>query len=162
DHPDSNYRMSKEALLDRVPIPAPNVFPIPTQAGNPQADADAYEKTLQQVFNSPLPTIDCTLLGVGGDGHTASLFPDTEALHSEAVVAVGNKDGAPRITLTYPALNASKRGVPWMAGGRKADIVKTLLTEKVGLPAQGVNPAGDLIWICDRAAAAKLPLIALN
>ncbi|MEM8714882.1 MAG: 6-phosphogluconolactonase, partial [Cyanobacteria bacterium P01_G01_bin.4] len=143
DHPDSNYRMAKEALLDRVPIPDPNVFPMPTQAGNPQADADTYAKTLQQVFNSLLPTIDCTLLGVGGDGHTASLFPGTEALQSESAVTIGNKDGDPRITLTYPALNASKRVVFWIAGAGKADIVKTLLTETVGLPAQGVNPDGD-------------------
>ena len=161
DHPDSNYRMAKEALLDRVPIPPQQIFPIPTQSGNPQADASAYGDTLQKVFHSPLPTIDCTLLGVGEDGHTASLFPGTEALQSSAAVTVGSKDGAPRITLTYPALNASRRAVFWIAGAGKADIVKTLLTETAGLPAQGVKPDGDLIWICDRAAASKLPLVGL-
>ena len=162
DHPDSNYRMTKEALLDRVPIPQPQIFPFPTQSGDPQADANRYSDTLREIFQSPLPRMDCTLLGVGGDGHTASLFPGTEALQSQSSVTVGSKDGAPRLTLTYPSLNASRRVMFWIAGAGKAEIVKTLLTEDAGLPAQAVRPAGDLIWVCDRAAAAQLPLVGLS
>lgn len=162
DHPDSNYRMAKEALLDRVPIPTQQIFPFPTQSGNPQADASTYGDRLRKVFQTSVPTMDCTLLGVGTDGHTASLFPDTEALNSQASVAVGSKSGEPRLTLTYPSLNASRRIVFWIAGEGKAEIVSKLLMSDEGLPAQRIQPAGDLIWMLDRAAASKLPLLALN
>ncbi|WP_017324521.1 6-phosphogluconolactonase [Synechococcus sp. PCC 7336] len=159
DHPDSNYRMAKQALLDRVPIPASQIFPFPTGAGNPQVDAATYGDRLREVFKGDWPEIDCTLLGVGGDGHTASLFPATEALNSQAWVTVGNKSGEPRLTLTFPALNASRRVVFWLAGAGKAEIVKTLLTTNAGLPAQSIQPHGELIWLCDRTAAAALPLV---
>ena len=156
---DSNYRMAKEALLDRVPIPPTQIFPMPTGANDPATDAAAYTKTLKQIFDTPYPTIDCTLLGVGGDGHTASLFPGTEALKSQDWVTVGNKSGDPRLTLTFPAIASSHRVMFWILGSGKADIVKTLLTDPVGFPAQTVQCNGDLFWMCDREAAAHLPLI---
>lgn len=158
DHPDSNYRMAKEALLDRVPIPSSQVFPFPTPSGRPQTDAEIYIDRLQEVFKSPWPVLDCTLLGIGDDGHTASLFPGTEALNSQAWVTVGSKSGEPRLTLTLPVLNASDRVLFWVSGASKAAIVKQLLTTPSGLPAQAVQPMGDLIWMLDSAAASELPL----
>jgi 6-phosphogluconolactonase len=159
DHADSNYRMTRESLLAHIQIPARNLLPWPTAAGNPEQDAAQYAHSLQQALGSPVPVFDLVLLGVGGDGHTASLFPGTEALLvTESITAVGSKDGEPRLTLTYPIINASCRVMFLVAGSAKAEIMAELLTSAPQYPAQQVQPQGSLVWMLDQAAAAKLPL----
>ncbi|MCJ2543161.1 6-phosphogluconolactonase [Thermostichus vulcanus] len=163
DHPDSNYRMVRQALLERVGIPAEQVLPMPTQAGDPAQDASQYEAQLKQVFrqesSGDWPQLDLVLLGIGEDGHTASLFPGTEALQvQDRWVTVGQKDGEPRLTLTYPVLNQATQVVFLVTGANKAPILKEVLTTEAHLPCQGVNPRGRLLWLLDAAAAAQLPL----
>lgn len=160
DHPDSNYRMARAALLDHIEIPADNILAWPTQAGDPAADAVRYAQTLQTQLGSELPVFDLMLLGVGPDGHTASLFPDTAALNvADSITTVGSKQGEPRLTFTYPLINASRRVVFLVAGSGKAAIVQQLLTTAPQLPAQQVRSQGSLIWLLDRSAAAQLPLV---
>src|ERR1700678_418326 len=123
DHPDSNYRMARDALLSRVPVPDDNIHAIPTEGLSPEHAAATYEATLKRfygadVFAPDRPLFDVTLLGIGENGHTASLFPGQPALREArrwAVAAVGEKS-EPRITLTYPALNSS-RDVAFLATG---------------------------------------------
>ncbi len=158
DHPDSNYRMTRESLLDHIPIPAGNLYPWPT-ATDPDQDARTYQQLLQQVFQTEWPAFDLMLLGIGGDGHTASLFPGTPALQVEDEwTTVGNKDGEPRLTLTFPAINHSRQVMFLVSGSGKAEILKALLTNPSPLPAQQVKAAGQLLWFLDRDAAAQLPL----
>ncbi len=159
DHPDSNYRMAREALIDQIEIPADNILPWPTQAQDPAKDAAHYAQTLQSHWGSELPVFDLLLLGVGPDGHTASLFPGTAALNvTDSITTVGSKQGEPRLTLTYPLINASRRVVFLVAGSNKAEIMRQLLTTAPQLPAQRVRSQGSLIWMLDRSAAAQLPL----
>lgn len=159
DHPDSNYRMVKEALLNHVNIPADHIFPFPTSSSDPKLDAQNYSAQLKELFQEEWPTFDLVLLGVGTDGHTASLFPETAALTvQDQWTAVGNKDGDPRLTLTFPALNRAHQVVFLVTGASKASIVEELLTSDPHLPAQGIQPMGRLLWFLDAAAAQSLPL----
>lgn len=158
DHLDSNYLMAKMALIDHIAIPAAQVVRMPTEAGDPAADAANYEALLRQQFAGEWPEFDVNFLGVGTDGHTASLFPGTAALKATDWVTVGNKDGQPRLTLSLRAINHSQRAVFYVVGAGKAEIMQTLLCTEAGLPAQQVQPTGDLIWLLDRDAAANLPL----
>ncbi|MEO0803369.1 MAG: 6-phosphogluconolactonase [Cyanobacteria bacterium J06642_2] len=135
------------------------MFPFPTSAGDPAIDAAAYAETLKQVFEGGWPDFDCNVLGVGGDGYTASLFPGTDAQRAGGWPTVGNKSGEPRLTLTVPAIEHSHRVKFWVNGVGKASIIKTLPTDQVGLPAQQIKPEGELIWMLDAAAAAELPLL---
>ena len=122
-HPDSNYRMARDALLSRVPVPDDNVHAIPTEGLSPEQAAAAYETTLKRFYGADMlapdrPLFDVTLLGIGEDGHTASLFPGQPALQEMrrwAVAVIGAKS-EPRITLTYPALDSS-RDVAFLATG---------------------------------------------
>jgi 6-phosphogluconolactonase len=159
DHPDSNYRMVREVMLERVGIPETQVFPIPTQAGDPAQDASQYEMQLHKLFPGDWPQMDLIWLGIGEDGHTASLFPGTAALQvQDRWVTVGQKDGDPRLTLTYPVLNQAAQVVFLVTGANKAPILKEVLTTQAHLPCQSVNPRGRLLWLLDVAAAAQLPL----
>ncbi|MGQ9836514.1 MAG: 6-phosphogluconolactonase [Cyanobacteriota bacterium] len=159
DHPDSNYCMVQQALLQRVQIPAEQVLPMPTQTGDPAQDASQYEAQLRQVFNGDWPQLDLVLLGIGEDGHTASLFPGTAALLvQDRWVTVGQKGEEPRLTLTYPVLNQAEQVVFLVTGANKALILKEVLTTEADLPCQRVNPKGRLLWLLDAAAAAQLPL----
>jgi len=123
DHPDSNFRMANEAFLSRVPVPDDNIHAVPTEGLSPEEAASAYETTLKRFYGSQKlaperPLLDVTLLGIGDDGHTASLFPGQPALHETrrwAVAVIGAKS-EPRVTLTYPALESS-RDVAFMATG---------------------------------------------
>lgn len=159
DHPESNYRMVRETLLEQIGIPAAQVFPMPTHAGDPLRDAAEYEATLRQIFGAECPSLDLVWLGVGEDGHTASLFPDTAALQVQhRWVTVGQKGQEPRLTLTYPVLNQAAQVVFLVTGANKAPIVKEALTTEAHLPCQRINPRGRLLWLLDAAAAAQLPL----
>jgi 6-phosphogluconolactonase len=161
DHPDSNYRMARDALLSRVPIPEDNVHAIPTEGLSPEQAATAYEMTLKRFYGadflSPLqPLFDVTLLGIGEDGHTASLFPDQPALQEMrrwAVAVIGAKS-EPRITLTYPTLDSS-RDVAFLATGKeKREVVARARVGDQAIPAALVRPVGRLHWFTDRAAVA--------
>ncbi|MGC1693644.1 MAG: 6-phosphogluconolactonase [Pseudolabrys sp.] len=160
DHPDSNYRMALETFLSRVPVPPANVHAIPTEGLTPEQSAATYETTLKQFYGSDAmaserPLFDVTLLGIGDDGHTASLFPGQPALQEIrkwAVAVIGAK-AEPRITLTYPALDSS-RDVAFLAtGDRKRDMVARTQSGDRSLPAARVCPIGRLHWFTDRAAA---------
>jgi 6-phosphogluconolactonase len=166
DDPDSNYRMAKESLLSKLPVPPANIFPVP--AGNPDAEAvaEAYEQTLKNFFAlkpDELPRFDLILLGMGPDGHTASLFPETPALQEKSRLVVANwveKLKTSRITFTLPLLNAARCVVFLVSGADKAAVLREVLegdapAEKY--PSKLVRPSnGKLIWFVDRAAASQL------
>jgi 6-phosphogluconolactonase len=158
DHPDSNYRMARVALLSRVPIPDDNIHAIPTEGLSPEQAAAAYDTTLKRFYGADMlsperPLFDVTLLGIGKDGHTASLFPGQPALREKrkwAVAVIGAKS-EPRITLTYPALDSS-RDVAFLAtGDGKRGVVTGAKAGNCELPA--VRPVGRLHWFTDCAAA---------
>lgn len=170
DHADSNYRMAREALLAHVPIPGTQVFRIRGEAPDPAQAAAEYEATLRAALgggadapDDTLPAFDLVLLGLGPDGHTASLFPGTTALAETRRWVVSNWVGkldSERITLTAPLLNAA-RHVLFLAGGDdKAPALKSVLEgpfEPQQLPAQLIHPeAGPLTWLVDAAAARLL------
>lgn len=160
-HADSNYRMAHETLLSRVPIPEQHICRIHGEDDPAQA-ALAYDRALYAHFDGP-PRFDLALLGMGADGHTASLFPHTPALAERtrlaiAVYAVGRASW--RVTLTYPALNAAAQALFLVSGADKANTLRAVLEgprQPLELPAQGVRPhAGRLLWLTDAAAAAQL------
>ncbi len=163
DHPDSNYRLARQTLLDRVPIPPGNVHRIPAERPDPQAAAAEYERTLRTFFGPGWPRFDLILLGLGADGHTASLFPGTAVLHeTERLVAAPYVDGlsAHRLTLTPPVLNHAANVLFLVAGEGKAATLHAVLEgpyRPERFPSQLVRPAeGRLVWIVDRAAAGLL------
>jgi 6-phosphogluconolactonase len=158
----SNYRMAREALLSRAPIPAENVHPIPTEGLDPGAAATAYEDSLKlfygaQQFDPARPLFDVNLLGLGEDGHTASLFPGDTALTEDKkwVCAVTGAKPEPRITLTYPALESSRQVAFLVAGNKKRAILQRLRAGDQSLPAARVRPAGTLRIFADAAAGGK-------
>jgi 6-phosphogluconolactonase len=166
DDPDSNYRMAKEALLSKVAIPAANTFRVPTENPDAAQVAQDYEETLRKFFNlgpGEFPRFDLILLGLGPDGHTASLFPETAALQEKSRLVVANwveKLKTHRITFTLPVLNAARNVAFLVSGMDKAAALREVLEgtapgEKY--PAKLVRPTdGRLIWFVDRAAASEL------
>ncbi|MBU6345676.1 MAG: 6-phosphogluconolactonase [Cyanobacteria bacterium REEB494] len=163
NHPDSNELMARIAWLNRVPIPQTNIHAIPTLSGNPVADANKYEQHLQEFFHcSPgtFPSLDVVLLGMGDDAHTASLFPHTEALQvRDRLVTVGNKDGNPRITLTYPLINAARSVIFLAAGANKRPALSQVFAEVADdftYPSRLIKPQGELLWLLDAAAGSQL------
>jgi 6-phosphogluconolactonase len=160
DHRDSNFRMVHEALLSRVPVPAANIHAVPTEGLSPQDAAAAYELSLKQFYGEDAlspdrPLFDVTFLGIGEDGHTASLFPGQPALKETqrwAVAVIGAKSEA-RITLTYPALDSSRDLAFVAVGAEKQRIVARVQAGDRALPAAAVHPLGRLHWFTDRAAA---------
>jgi 6-phosphogluconolactonase len=165
DHPDSNYGMAYAALLSQVPIPRERVFRIPGEATDADAVAAEYARALAEalgVRRGEVPRLDLILLGLGVDGHTASLFPGSPVLKEtfRTVVAVHAAAASipQRFTLTYPILNAAACVIYLASGAEKAKVVKAALGERAsGLPAAMVRPAnGRLLWILDRAAASLL------
>jgi 6-phosphogluconolactonase len=154
DHPDSNYRMVREALLAHVPIPPENIHPIPTDVAAADA-ASVYERTLRAFHarDPAQPLFDITLLGLGTDGHTASLFPGVSALDERdrwAAAVVGAKPEA-RITLTYPALESSRRIAFLVTGDDKRAVLARIRAGTSDDPAARIR--GDIVWFADRAAA---------
>jgi 6-phosphogluconolactonase len=165
DDPESNYRMAREALLSKAPIPAQNVFRVPAENPDAAQAAQAYEKTLRQFFQpaTTFPRFDLILLGMGPDGHTASLFPGGKALQESSRWVVSDwveKFKTDRISLTLPVLNNAAVVMFLAAGEDKAETLKEVLEgQKPGdqFPSKLVRPAdGQLIWLVDRAAAKAL------
>lgn len=164
DHPDSNYRMARESLLSRVPIPAGNVFRVPAEL--PAGDAaDRYERALREFFcldASAWPSFDLIMLGLGEDGHTASLFPGSKALQEQAKLVAADwveKFHTYRITFTYPVLNHGVEVLFLVSGQEKAQILRDIFDPvmKNRFPAQAVRPEnGRLLWIADQDAAGLL------
>ena len=166
DHPESNYRMASESLLSQVrPDPA-KIFRVPSENPDAAAAAAEYERTLKNVFNlkpGELPRFDLILLGLGPDGHTASLFPGTSALKERGRLVVANwvdKFKTDRITFTLPVLN-NARVVMFLATGKdKAPALASVLdpkTDREQFPAKLVRPVeGKLVWLVDREAAGDL------
>jgi 6-phosphogluconolactonase len=158
DHPDSNYRMARRALLAEAPIPPENIHGIVTK-GSPATAARAYERVLKsfhgaETLDPERPLFDVLLLGLGPDGHTASLFPGSDVL-DERERWVGEVVGArpePRITLTYPALDSSRHVAFLVAGADKRAMLSRALAGDPAVPAARVNPVGDLTWFVDAAA----------
>jgi 6-phosphogluconolactonase len=164
DHPESNYRMARESLLDRVPVPAENVHRMRGEA-DPVDAAREYEAVLRSTFGvSPpeVPRFDINVLGVGADGHTASLFPGTAALDERERWVVANRvpqQEGTRLTLTYPVLNNAALTIFLVSGANKADAVRRIFgaNDADRPPAAGVRPDGDVIWFLDAEVAAGLP-----
>jgi 6-phosphogluconolactonase len=163
--PDSNYRMVNEALLSKIAIPSENVFRVAAENPDASAAATDYETQLRRFFElkpREVPRFDLILLGMGPDGHTASLFPDSPALQEESRLVVGNwvaKFNAHRITFTFPVLNNAAEVMFLASGADKAEMIHQVLQGKSTppLPSQRVEPAnGKLLWMLDEGAAAKL------
>lgn len=161
----SNYGMVKRLLFDKLAIPHANIHPVPTVGDTPAAAADAYEQELMRYYGSrepdpDRPIFDVTLLGVGDDGHTASLFPGSPLLNERSrwVVAVPAKGAREaRITLTYPALESSRHVAFIVTGAAKRDIVQAIWNGDGDLPAARLQPRGSVNWFLDRAAAPMSP-----
>jgi 6-phosphogluconolactonase len=156
DHPDSNYRMIREAMLDHVPIPASNIHPMPTE-DSPDDCATRYESELNEFFGNATPQFDVMILGMGPDGHTASLFPGRELATNMLVSAVYDSPKPPptRLTLTLPVINQSRSVMFLATGTDKADALSKIFLEgtQSGLPAAMVRPTeGTLLWLADHAA----------
>src|SRR5215468_4721862 len=161
DHPESNYRMTREAMLAKAPVPATNIHPVPAD-GTPEQAAARYERTLQDAYGAAVldparPLFDITLLGLGTDGHTASLLPGEPILQERKhwVAAVSHGRPEIRITMTYPAIESSRRVAFLVAGKEKAAIFKTIRAGGSDVPAARVRPVGELVWFVDRAAAGQ-------
>jgi 6-phosphogluconolactonase len=169
DHGESNYRMAREALLDHVPLPESHVHRIRGEIDPARAAAD-YEQVLHAFFRQPVgradlpqPRFDLLLLGLGDDGHTASLFPGSAALREQSRWVVENQVerlGTWRITLTSAAINAAATVVFLISGKDKAATLSVVLKgprQPEKYPSQSIQPTlGDLIWMADAAAAAQL------
>lgn len=160
DDPESNFRMAREAMLDAAPIPPANIHPIPTIGLSADDAALRYEAELKQAYGSTMiqpnrPLFDVCLLGLGDDGHTASLIPGEPVLDEQVrwVAVVGHGRPEVRITLTYPAINASRHIAFLVSGEGKRAILKQVLAGDTTKPAARLSPAGDLFFIADRAAA---------
>ena len=162
DHEDSNFRMAKQALLDHVPIPPAQVYRMQGEVAPEQA-AKEYETAVQNVFQTPEPAFDLILLGMGDDGHTASLFPGTEALQENHRLVVANRATFPpvhRITFTLPLVNAAKVVAFLDTDESKAEVLRGVLEPAPGedvLPAAMVRPThGTVHWFLTKEAASLL------
>ncbi|MEB3355312.1 MAG: 6-phosphogluconolactonase [Synechococcales bacterium] len=160
DHPDSNEGMARAVWLDRVPIPAGNIYPMPTHAADPATAAATYGDQLQSFFDLPpgaMPALDIVLLGMGDDGHTASLFPHTEALQvRDRPVTVGSKNGEPRLTLTVPCINQARCVLFVVAGASKQPALAQVFAAQGDdqmYPSRLIQPQGQFWWLLDEAAA---------
>jgi 6-phosphogluconolactonase len=161
DHPDSNYQMTREAMLAKVPVPPENVHPVPAD-GTPEQAASRYQRTLRAAYGANVldptrPLFDITLLGLGADGHTASLLPGEPVLQERKgwVAAVSHGRPEVRITMTYPAIESSRRVAFLVAGREKATIFREIRAGGSQVPAARVRPVGELTWFVDRAAAGE-------
>src|SRR5437879_7683657 len=162
DHPESNYRMTRETMLAKAPVPPANIHPVPAD-GTPDDAAARYERTLQAAYGATVldparPMFDITLLGMGPDGHTASLLPGEPVLEERKrwVAAVSHGRPEIRVTMTYPVIESSRRVACLVAGKEKAAMFRTIRAGGSDVPAARVKPVGELIWFVDRAAAGEV------
>lgn len=160
DDPASNYRMTREAMLQRAPVPPANIHPMLTEGLEVDAAARAYEQELKRFyggerFDPGRPLFDVVLLGLGTNGHTASLFPDMPVLRERGhwVGAMTDPEAGTRLTLTYPALESAREVSFLVAGSDKRGVLAEILSGKSKLPAAQLHPEGTLRFQVDRAAA---------
>lgn len=165
DHLDSNYLLARETLLDHVPIPPEQIYPIPTYYDDPREAAAAYEQQMRRLLELSQARIDLMLMGMGPDGHTASLFPGHPELNTPddvLVVAVENAPKPPprRISLTAAAINTSAQVLFLVTGADKAETLQAVLHgpyEPHRLPAQLIRPSnGTTTWLVDAAAGTRV------
>ena len=166
DHADSNYRMASEAMLTRVPVPIKNVHRIKSEMADANEAAQEYEQTLREFFGlgeGELPRFDLALLGMGLDGHIASIFPNSNIIHEKERLVVApwiEKLNSHRITLTPPVLNNAAAVILLVSGAEKAHVLRDVLEgdyQSERLPAQLIRPTtGELVWLVDRDAAQLL------
>jgi 6-phosphogluconolactonase len=162
DDPSSNYRLARETLLEHVPIPPEQVHRMPAEWADLEAAAEEYSSILAALCppwgGARVPRLDCILLGVGENGHTASLFPGDRSLEVRDRWVVPSRADTPpydRLTLTFPVLNAASRVAFLVAGGAKSEALRAVATGSA--PAAGVRPPeGELRWFLDAQAAAGL------
>lgn len=164
--PESNYRMAEDTMLSKIPVAAGNVFRIPAENPDAAAAAEAYEQNLRKFFQlkaGEVPVFDLILLGMGPDGHTASLFPNSQGLQERSRLVIANwvdKLKTSRLTLTLPVLNAARCVAFLVSGTDKASVLRTVLEEEASpeqYPSKLIKPeSGKLIWLLDRAAASEL------
>jgi 6-phosphogluconolactonase len=161
---DSNYRMLRETLLSQVPIPQENMHPIPTDRPTPQISAEEYEEDLRRFFKlrtGQFPEFDLILLGIGEEGHTASLFPHSPVLKEQVRLAAAvmlDEARHHRVTLTLPVINHARNLVFFVSGKNKAAVLERILNQRNGsLPASMVKPkGGNLMFLIDREANSQL------
>jgi 6-phosphogluconolactonase len=160
DDPLSNYRMTQETLISRVPIPPGNVHPVQTSLRTPEKAAEAYEAELRKFFGAEAPAFDLQLLGLGVEGHTASLFPGSPALEEKQrwVAAIEAPAKPPkRLTLTPVVLNCARNTFFLVAGADKRGILAALRAEPDSPPSQypagRIRPKGPVLWFLDEPAA---------
>lgn len=162
DDPRSNAGAARRLLLDRVPVPKENIHAIPTNAGSVEEAARLYEAELRRFYGAERldparPLLDVVLLGVGGDGHTASLFPGHTQLDETArwvvgVAHAGLEPFVPRVTLTFPVLASTREMIFLVSGGGKREILARILSGE-DLPAARARSEGQMTWLVDREAA---------
>jgi len=162
DDPDSNAHMATEALFARAPVPPDNIHRVPTVGVTPEKAAEEYQRTLVWLYGGDVlvpdrPLFDVTFLGVGDDGHTASLIPGQPVLHERTRWVAPVAHGRPevRITMTYPALESSRAVVFLLTGEGKRAILDRLLSGDDTVPAGKLRPHGETLWFADRAAAGR-------
>ena len=163
---ESNFRMAEESLLSKIAVPPANIFRVPSENPDASAAAQAYDLTLQKFFAvsaGEFPRFDLILLGMGPDGHTASLFPETPALQEKSRLVVANwveKLKTHRITFTLPLINAARSVVFLVSGVDKAPVLHEVLEGNAPgekYPSKLIRPVeGNLIWFVDRAADSQL------
>lgn len=164
DHPDSNYRLADESLLSKVPIPPEQIYRMRGEDSDPERAALDYSQELMRVFSlkpGEHPRLDLVLLGLGADGHTASLFPGSPALNENrrlAVATYAEPIKAYRLTLTLPVLNAAAQVIFLVSGVEKAEVLRAVLQDRPSpsRPASLVRPERGTLWFVDRAAASRL------
>lgn len=163
DHADSNFRMTTETLLNKVAVPQKNIFRIPAEDEDHHRAAENYSTILRQAFNAETPQFDLVFLGMGADGHTASLFPGTKALQVNDQIVVANfveKLNSWRITLTANTINNAHNVIFLVAGEDKASTLREVLEgefQPETYPSQLIQPInGSLLWMLDEAAASLL------
>ncbi len=158
DHPDSNEGMARRAWLDHISIPTDHIHGIPTQTADPAESARLYEQHLYSFFgDKEIPALDLILLGLGDDGHTASLFPQTEVLNvCDHLIGVGYRGTDPRITFTIALINRARCVLFLVAGQNKRPALKEIFSDNANsfdYPARFIRPEGKLIWLLDELAA---------
>ncbi len=161
-HPDSNYGMAHSTLLSKISVPPAHIHRVSGEE-DPLLSAQQYEDEIRDLFDTPepaVPSFDLILLGLGDDGHMASLFPETEALEETGRLVADNfvkKLKAHRVTFTLPLINAARNVVFLVAGASKAPAVAGVLkAADPQFPASRVRPAGDVYWFLDKEAASQL------